>query len=79
MRKYRILQEGKKFYPQEKSFWLFGWEYLDNWIAGITWSKDRRHNSVCERLSDAEEVIEKRINFLKKEEVIIHEYKLKEK
>ncbi len=77
MKKYRILQIGNRFYPQE-SRW-FGWVYLDNLIASTTWSKRSRTQSLCETKEHAEKIINKRIKFLENAKHTIHEYKPQDK
>jgi hypothetical protein len=73
MRKYRILQINNKFYPQEKR--LFNWRYLDTKIYSYTWGCNREYHALCSGILDAKIVIERRIKYLEKPKVTIHEYK----
>lgn len=78
MNKYRIIEEGGNFYPQEKKTILSPWKFLDNYWESILWLYDR-HESICNSMEDAIEVIEKRIEFLgepKKVKKVIHKYPL---
>jgi hypothetical protein len=77
MRKYRILQINDKFYPQEKR--LFKWRYLDTEIYSYTWGRNREYRALCSGISYAKEVIERRIKYLEKPKVTIHEYKQQDK
>jgi hypothetical protein len=75
MKKYRIIEEGKKFYAQEKKTILSPWMFLDNYFASKTWIFDK-YECQCSSIESAIEVIEKRITFKEKPKKVIHKYPL---
>jgi hypothetical protein len=77
MRKYRILQINDKFYPQEKR--LFYWRYFDTIQLISSWVNDRDYHAVYSSILDATAAIERRIEYLEKPKVTIHEYKQQDK
>lgn len=72
MRKYRVLQIGDNFYPQEKRW--FEWLYIDNRHTGFTWDKKSKNQSACINLEYAKQVIVRRKQWLinNSKEPIIH-------
>lgn len=73
MRKYRILEVNKRFYPQEKRWFI--WRYIDNLCSHITWGKNHMSESECKSKDYAEKIIEARIRYLGDGKKIVHEYK----
>lgn len=75
MRKYRVLQVGNIFYPQEKRFLC--WRYIDGTFHEFTWSNFDKDRSECESLLYAKGMIKKRKEFLLsiKQKPIIHNEK----
>ena len=77
MAKYRIIEEGEKFYPQEKKNILSPWKFLDNYWASNTWFSDK-DECRCHSMEEAIKVIEKRINFKEKAKKVVYKYPLSE-
>jgi predicted transcriptional regulator len=66
MAKYRILQEGESsFYPQEKLSIFHHWRYLDNRFSKYIWERISSAQSRCETLTQAQERVAARKQFLK--------------
>lgn len=60
---YRILEfQGNIFYPQERRYIFYPWTYI---VAPNVVYNERRLSLCCLNLEDAENLIIKRINYLK--------------
>jgi hypothetical protein len=73
MAKYRIIEEGKCFYPQKKSF-LF-WNYIPNidfWGYGYWNLYNAKLEAICSSYAEALSVIEKSQYGESKKEIIIN-------
>jgi hypothetical protein len=73
MTKYRIIEEGQNFYPQEKKTMLSPWRFLDNYWARKSWLYDK-DECRCHSMKEAIKVIEKRIRFKETTKKVIHKY-----
>jgi hypothetical protein len=73
MTKYRIIEEGQKFYPQEKKTMLSPWRFLDNYWASSSWLDDK-DECICRSMKDAINVIERRIKWKETAKKVIHKY-----
>lgn len=73
MTKYRIIEEGQKFYPQEKKTMLSPWRFLDNYLASSSWLNDK-DECICDSMKDAIKVIERRIKWKETAKKVIHKY-----
>jgi hypothetical protein len=64
--KYRIVETQQGFYPQEKKYLLWFWEYLDNLVPHITWSdNNNKYQSVVPTYDKALQIILNRKKYLK--------------